>query len=35
MWAYAGYTIGVANIGATGWLVLRPAGQQVTLGVQW
>lgn len=35
MLAFAGYTIGLTNIGATGWLVLRPVGQQVTMGVRW
>jgi len=33
--AYAGYTVGIANMAATGWLVFRPVGQQVTMGVRW
>ena len=33
--AYTGYTLGLTGIGVTGWLVLRPAGQQVTVGFRW
>ena len=33
--AFTGYAVGAVGLGATGWLIVRPTGQQVTVGVQW